>query len=96
MHPNSKFIYAANRGDDSVAIYSIDESSGRMTLVDIEKTGGQGPREMNFEPSGKYLFVGNRQSNDVVTFAVDPNTGKMTQTSKIAVPQAAVIGFATI
>jgi 6-phosphogluconolactonase len=96
MHPNSKFIYAANRGDDSIAIYSIDEGSGRMTMVDIEKTGGKGPREMNFEPSGKYFFVCNRNSNDVVTFAVDPNTGKMTQTAKIAVPQAAVISFATI
>lgn len=96
MHPNSTFIYAANRGDDSIAIYRIDEGSGRLTLVDIEKTGGKGPREMNFEPSGKYFFVCNVQSNDVVTFAVDGNTGKMTQTARIGVPQAACISFATI
>ena len=67
MHPNAKFIYSANRGDDSIAIFSIDEATGRMTPVDTVKTGGRGPREMNFEPSGKFFFVCNLQSNDVTS-----------------------------
>ena len=67
-----------------------------MARVDIVKTGGQGPRELNIEPSGKYLFVCNLQSNDVVTFALDGNTGKMTQVAKVSVPQAAVIDFAVL
>jgi 6-phosphogluconolactonase len=96
MHPNAKFIYSANRGDDSIAIFAIDGSTGRMSRVDIVKTGGQGPRELNIEPSGKYLFVCNLQSNDVVTFALDGNTGKMTQVAKVSVPQAAVIDFAVL
>ena len=96
MHPSAKFVYSANRGDDSIAVFAIDESTGRMTRVDIVKTGGQGPRELNIEPSGKYLFVCNQQSNDVVTFALDGNTGKMTQVAKVSVPQAAVIDFAVL
>lgn len=96
MHPNGKFIYSANRGDDSIAIFAIDEGTGRMSRVDIVKTGGQGPREMNIEPSGKFLFVCNLQSNDVVTFALEADTGRMTQTAKLGLQQAAVIDFAML
>jgi 6-phosphogluconolactonase len=96
MHPNGKFIYAANRGDDSIAIFSIDEATGRLTAVSTVKTGGRGPREMGFEPSGKYFYVCNQQSADVTTFVVDGNTGKITQGPKVELPQAGVISFAVI
>lgn len=96
IHPNAKFVYAANRGDDSVAVFAIDEGTGRLTRVEVVKTGGQGPREINIEPSGKFLFSCNLQSNDVVSFALDDNTGKMTQTAKLSVPRAAVIDFAML
>lgn len=96
LHPNAKFVYSANRGDDSIAVFAVDEVTGRLTRVDVVKTGGQGPREMNIEPSGKFLFVCNLQSNDVVTFALDGDTGKMTQVAKISVPQATVIDFAAL
>jgi 6-phosphogluconolactonase len=96
IHPNAKFVYSANRGDDSVAVFAIDEGTGRLTRVEVVKTGGQGPREMNIEPSGKFLFVCNLQSNEVATFALDGNTGKMTQAAKLSVPQAAAIDFATL
>ena len=65
-----------------------------MAPVSTVKTGGKGPREMNFEPSGKYFYICNLQSNDVTSFAVDGNTGKMTQGPKVDVLQAAVINFA--
>ena len=94
MHPNGRFIYSANRGDDSVAIVSIDEATGRMTLVDIVKCGGKGPREMNFEPSGRFFFVCNLQSNAVATFVVDANTGQMAQSANADVPRPACVSFA--
>jgi 6-phosphogluconolactonase len=96
MHPNGKFIYSANRGDDSIAVFSIDEGTGRMTPVETVKTGGRGPREMNFEPSGKFFFVCNLQSNQVQTFAVDGNSGKLTLGPKADVAQAACIDFARL
>jgi 6-phosphogluconolactonase len=96
MHPNGRFIYAANRADDSIAIFSIDEGSGRMTAVSTVKTGGRGPREMNFEPSGTYFYVCNQQSGDVTTFVVDGTTGNITQRSKVDLPQAGVVNFALI
>jgi len=96
IHPNGKFVYSANRGDDSIAVFAIDERSGRLNRLDVVKTGGQGPREMNIEPSGKFLFVCNLQSNDVVTFVLDADTGRINQTAKVGVPLAAVIDFATL
>jgi 6-phosphogluconolactonase len=96
MHPNGLFIYAQNRGDDSIAIFGIDEASGRMTAVSTVKTGGRGPREMNFEPSGKYLYVCNQQSGDVTTFIAEGDTGRITQGPKVDLPQAGVVSFALI
>ncbi len=94
MHPNGKFVYGSNRGDNSIAIFKIDEANGQMSLVDIAKTGGANPREFGFEPSGKFMFVGNLDSNQVVTFAVDPDTGKMTSTgAKADVPKPACMHF---
>jgi 6-phosphogluconolactonase len=96
IHPNSKFVYSANRGDDSVAVFAVNEATGGLTRVEVVKTGGQGPREINIEPSGKFLFSCNLQSNDVTSFALDGNTGKMTQVAQISVLRGAVIDFALL
>lgn len=96
IHPNGKFVYAANRGDDSIAILAIDEKTGRMTLVDTVKCGGRNPREMGFEPSGKYLYVCNVQSGDVTTFSADANTGALTRGPQAKVERAGVIHFAAL
>jgi 6-phosphogluconolactonase len=96
MHPNGRFIYAANRGDNSLAIFAIEETSGRMTFVTTVKSGGQNTREMNFEPSGRYLFVCNAQSSDVTTFVADGNTGLLTQGPQAKVERPGVIHFAVM
>ena len=96
MHPNGKFLYAANRGDDSIAIFAIDEGSGRMTPVNTVKCGGRGTREMNFEPSGRYFYVCNAQSSDVTMFVADATTGMLTQGPKLAIERPGVIHFATL
>ena len=97
VHPNGKFVYASNRGHDSIAIFSIDEASGRMTEVDIASTQGATPRGFNFEPSGRYLYACNQGSNSVVTFAVDPDSGMMTPTGATAEAlKPACIKFLTV
>ena len=80
LHPNGNFVYASNRGHDSLAIFRIEQDSGKMILVDIASTQGGNPREFDFEPSGKFLYVGNQTTNQMVTFAVDGATGKITST----------------
>jgi 6-phosphogluconolactonase len=97
VHPNGKFVYSSNRGHNSIAIFRIDEASGRMTLTEIVSTQGATPRGFNFEPSGRFLFAGNQGTGNVVTFAVDSETGKMTPTgAKAEVARPVCIQFAMI
>ena len=74
----------------------VDEATGRMTFLGTVKTGGRGPREMNFEPSGKFLYVCNQQSGDVTTFIVDGDTGRITQGPRVDLAQAGVVSFVLI
>jgi len=97
IHPNGRFVYGSNRGDDSIAIFQIDETTGRLSRVDVVKTQGANPRGFSFEPSGTFLIVGNQGSNTLVTFAVDPNSGRMTPTGARAdLPRPACVRFAAI
>jgi 6-phosphogluconolactonase (cycloisomerase 2 family) len=98
MHPNGKFLYSSNRAGehDSIAVFAVDEGSGRLTRVDVTETGGRGHREFNLDPSGRYLFNCSLGSNDVISFAVNADTGKLTRAARTSVPRAAVIDFALL
>ena len=97
LHPNGNFVYASNRGHDSLAIFRIEDATGKMIPVDIASTQGGNPREFDFEPSGKFLFVGNQTTNQMVTFAVDPEPANSRATgAKIRVPKPACIKFLTV
>lgn len=94
IHPNGKFVYASNRGHDSLVIVRIEEETGKMIPVDIVSTLGGNPREFDFEPSGRFLYVGNQTTNQMVTFAVDPDTGKMTPSgAKMEIPKPSCVKF---
>jgi len=82
VHPNGKFVYGSNRGHDSLAIYSIDAGSGRLTLVGHESTGGKTPRNFNFDPTGRTLWAANQSTDNIVVFSVDPETGRMKRTGQ--------------
>ena len=97
VHPNGKFVYASNRGHDSIAIFAIDEATGKMTLVDIAPSGGRTPRGFQIEPGGRFLLSGNQATGNVVTYAIDQSTGKITPTgAKADVPRPVCIQFGVI
>lgn len=82
VHPSGKFVYGSNRGHNSIAIYQIDEESGRLTAVGQVSTQGKTPRNFNIDPTGQYLIACNQQSDSVVTFKIDTATGRLTQTGE--------------
>jgi len=97
IHPNGNFIYASNRGHDSLAIFRVEDSTGKMIPVEITSTQGGNPREFDFDPSGRFLYVGNQTTNQMVTFAVDANTGKLTPTgAKAEILKPSCIKFVTL
>ena len=79
VHPSGKFLYGSNRGHNSIVIYSIDESTGKLTLVGHESTRGNWPRNFGIDPTGQFLLVGNQNSNTIAMFKIDEQTGKLTQ-----------------
>ncbi len=78
VHPNGKFLFASNRGHDSIAVFSIDSHTGALTLVDHFPTQGKTPRDFEIDPTGKLLFVANQDTNNIVVFRIDPNDGRLT------------------
>jgi 6-phosphogluconolactonase len=83
IHPSGKFLYASNRGDDSIAIYAIDQTKGTLTQVAITHTGGKEPRNFEIDPTGKFLFAANQKSDNIVVFRIDQKNGQLTPTGKV-------------
>jgi 6-phosphogluconolactonase len=84
VHPSGKFVYASNRGHDSIVIYSVDPQSGKLTLVGHQLTEGKTPRNFGIDPTGSYLLAANQASDSVVAFKIDQSSGKLTPTGATA------------
>lgn len=79
VHPNGRFLYGSNRGHDSLALFRIDEGTGKLTAIGHQPTGGKNPRNFALDPSGGWMFVGNQNTENVLLFRVDPERGTLTQ-----------------
>jgi 6-phosphogluconolactonase len=78
VHPSGKFLYASNRGHDSIAIIRIDGANGTPTSADWASTAGKTPRNFAIDPSGKFLLAANQDSENIVVFRIDENAGGLT------------------
>jgi 6-phosphogluconolactonase len=83
VHPNGKFVYSSNRGDDSIAVFSIAPDTGKLALVETTATRGKTPRNFAIDPTGKYLLAANQESNSIVVFRIDESSGKLTPTGQV-------------
>lgn len=75
--PSGRFVYTSNRGHDSIALFAVDDATGRLTSLGHQPTGGQTPREIAIDPSGAFLLAANQDSHTIVTFHIDPDTGQL-------------------
>jgi 6-phosphogluconolactonase len=90
VSPDGKFLYVSNRGDlNSITIFSIDASDGKLTLKGYQSTLGKGPRSFIIDPTGNFLLVAHQYTNDVIIFKRDKNSGLLTKTDndiQVAIP----------
>lgn len=84
VHPSGRFLYGSNRGDDSIATFAIDESTGRLTPLGNHSTGGKTPRSFAIDPSGRWLLAANQGSGTITVHPIDPETGKLEATEHVA------------
>jgi 6-phosphogluconolactonase (cycloisomerase 2 family) len=83
--PSGRFVYASNRGHDSIAILRVDESTGLLTPITWEPTKGATPRFIGLDPSGTRLHAANQRGDTIVEFSVNATTGILTATGRIVV-----------
>jgi 6-phosphogluconolactonase len=93
-HPSGKFLYASNRGHDSIAMYAIDQGTGRLTFLGTEPIRGKTPRNFVIDPTGKFLLAAGQNSHTVTVFAIDAETGRLSFTGQsLDVPSPVCIRF---
>ena len=94
VHPSGRYLYASNRGHDSIAVFAIDPAKGTLTFVERVATLGKEPRNFALDPTGGYLFAANQKSDDVVIFRVNPENGRLTPSgNRLAVPSPVCVTF---
>lgn len=76
---NGKFLYASNRGHNSIAIFSVSEK-GELELLATEPVQGDWPRNFTFSPDEKFLLVANKNTNNITVFSVNQETGALSFT----------------
>lgn len=77
VHPTGQWVYATNRGMDSVAIFAVDHAKGRLTPIGWESSLGAIPRGMNLDPSGTFLYVGNQNCDVIAVFRINADSGML-------------------
>jgi len=83
VEPRGRFVYVSNRGHNSIAIFAIDQATGRLSAAGHQPTGGETPRNFNIDPSGTFLYAANQNSDTIVQFRIDPDTGQLAATGNV-------------
>jgi 6-phosphogluconolactonase len=73
--PSGRFVYGSNRGHDSIAVFVVDDDTGRLSRVGHTATDGRTPRNFAIDPTGVWIFAANQDSDSIVPFRIDPANG---------------------
>lgn len=79
VHPSGRFVYASNRGHDSIAIFAVEERTGKLQAVGHAPTLGEMPRNFAIDPTGAFLLAANQNTDSIIVFQVDGKSGRLTQ-----------------
>jgi 6-phosphogluconolactonase len=95
VHPTGRYLYASNRGHDSIVAYAINVFTGRLTLIGHSSTIGQTPRHFAITPDGRFLLAAGQKSSSVHSFHICPATGTLRPVfaGSISVPHPVCIVF---
>jgi len=80
IHPSGQFLYNTNRGHNSVTMYRIDATTGKLSVIGWVSSRGEWPRGMNIDPSGTFLYAANQNTDTIGVFRIDQATGSLTPT----------------
>lgn len=92
-HPNGKYIYASNRGHNSIAVFEIKDHGKSLDRLQIESSNGNWPRDFNITPDGQYLVCAHEKSHNLVLFKINEDGTITRLDSEIKVPEGIFVGF---
>ncbi len=78
VHPNGRFVFAANRGHDTITAFRVNGDDGQLSVIEHEPIRGATPRNFNIDPSGRWLIAAGQDSHTLASFEVDQQTGSLT------------------
>ncbi|WP_026776939.1 lactonase family protein [Polaribacter sp. Hel_I_88] len=90
---DGQFVYASNRGYESIVIYKIHPENGTLKLVGFQDVKGKHPRNFSLSPDDNFLLVANKDSNNIVSFKRDNKSGKLTFVDEIFAPNPVCVLF---
>ena len=94
LHPSGRFVYASNRGHDSLAVFEVTAPDGALRPIQTLPSGGRTPRNFALSPDGRWLVCGHQDTPLLTVFQVDEKTGLLTQTPHTAeVPVCICVAF---
>jgi 6-phosphogluconolactonase len=94
IHPSGKYLYASNRGNDTVVLFAVDSAKGTLTYIEEQNTGGKTPRHFGIEPSAQHLVIANQDSDTLVVYRIDAGNGRLRPSGVFAAcPSPACVVF---
>jgi 6-phosphogluconolactonase len=77
VHPSGRFLFASNRGNESIALFTIDPDKGTLTWVEEQNTGGKTPRHFGIAPNGKHMAICNQKTDSLLASRIDKDNGRL-------------------
>ncbi|MBN2449240.1 MAG: lactonase family protein [Lentisphaeria bacterium] len=94
VSPCGRFVYASNRGHDSIAVFAVDARTGTLTPIGHEPVMGKTPRSFAIAPGGKWLLAANQDSDSITLFQIDADTGRLAYSGRsVTVPKPVCVRF---
>lgn len=90
---DGNFLYASNRGHNSIAIFKVMPTTGELVSSGHVSTHGNWPRNFALTPDDKFLVVANRRSNNITSFKRNKETGSLQYLNQINAPEPVCILF---
>ncbi len=93
LSEDERFLYGSNRGENSIALFSRDTKTGKITRIENTPVEGNWPRNFTLDPTGNFVLVANRRSNNISVFKRNQETGKLSFLNSIELPNPTCLLF---
>ncbi len=91
---DGKYLYASNRGHNSIVVFTVDKNTQKLTYKNTVSVEGDWPRNFSLSPDGRFMLVANQRSGNITVFKIDSKTGEPQFTGKeIKLPSPVCIDF---